>query len=207
MKKRKKNSKRTVEKDIVLEEHVVKLIEKQNKQVIKNSIDAVVKKEKPKNKKSVVKKAKPKGKIKDVYGGAGRRDEYKGLQGAGVYDQIKFSPFIGFLYKSNIKNNNEFYEHLAQNKDPELKRDGFGERNFLSSEMVKNYARKTTLNFLMGEAMMGIGGVNDISVEEKELMNFNLYDRAQKAVYLAELKILGFGTDKTMNAPLLDKAA
>ena len=205
--KKGKNSKRPVRRLKInedLDEHIVKLIEESlGKKEIKQSIDAVVKKEKPKKSKTKSKKSKTasKGKTKDIYGQGSKGDEYKSLQGAGVYDQVKFSPFVGFLYKSNIKENKEFYDHL--NKSPELKMgDDLGERNLVSSEIMKNYAAKTSLNFLIGEGLMGIGGMNSISVEEKELMNFNLYDRIQKAVYLAEITLLGFGTDKTMHAPV-----
>ncbi|MBW2966661.1 hypothetical protein KY342_06170 [Candidatus Woesearchaeota archaeon] len=210
-KEKKSNSKGLDKRD--LDEHIVKLIEKQNKRAIKDSIDSVVKRLKKKQVKS--KKVKARNKIKDVYGGIGKRDEYKGLQGTGVYDQIKFSPFVGFLYKSNIKDNNEFYEHLAQNKNPELKKDGLGERYLASSEQMNDYGRKTMLNFLIGAPMM-TSGMSAVTFEEMEVMKFNLYDRTQNILYTAKLKIMGFGdqsqafgsmittTLKTMHAPVND---
>lgn len=188
-------------KSLVLEEHIVNLIERyqKSKKEIKQSIDSVVKKE---NKKVKVKaKKKVKVKTKDVYGKSGKRDEYRSLQGTGVYDQIRFSPFAGFFYRSNIKNNDEFYKHL-ETSEIKAHRDELGEHNLVSSQGMQEYAKKTTMNALLGEAMMGIGGMNHISVEEKELMNFQMYDITQKQLYLAEIGFLGFNGNRVMHAQL-----
>ncbi len=205
-KKRAKKSKPKLKTtiDSAVEEHIKKIVEvSQSKKEIKQSIDDVVKKENKKVKKEKTKAKKTKGKTKDIYGKGVKRDEYGGLQGAGVYDQVRFSPFVGFLYKSNIKGNSEFYEHLAYDKSSELKAgDDLGERNLVSSEGMQEYAKKTTMNALLGEALMGIGGMNPISVEEKELMNFQLYDPTQKQLYLAEIGSLGFNGDRVMHAEL-----
>jgi len=191
-KKRVKNSKpRLKSKDSALEEHVAELIEKQNKTEIKQSIDAVVKKE---NKKAEVKEKKPKkAKTNDVYGKQSK-DNYHSLQGAGVYEQIRFSPFVGFLYKSNIKANDEFYQHLEA-AEFKAHRDELADHNLASSETMDQYAKKFTFNLLMGTDM------NPISVEEKELMFFNLYDPTQRQIYIAKISLLGFNGDKIMHAP------
>jgi hypothetical protein len=204
MKKRKqkkgKNSKKPVRRlktDRDLGEEVVKLLEKHNKKEIKQSIDTVVKKESKKREVKAKKAKKRKVKTKDIYGKGTKRDEYRGLQGAGVYDQIKFSPFVGFIYKSNIKGNGEFYQHLEY-QGAEIKAgDELADRNLVSSERMDDYGRKSMLNFLMGEAMMGIGGMNPLSVEEKEVMKFQLYDRTQSILYTAKLKMMGFGDQMT----------
>ncbi|MBW2981606.1 hypothetical protein KY343_01875 [Candidatus Woesearchaeota archaeon] len=219
--KTKKRAKKTKpklnpKKDLVLEEHVVKLLEKQNKREIKQSIDAVVKKEAKKETKTK-KTKKPKVKTKDIYRKA-RKDEYRGLQGSGVYDQIKFSNFSGFIYKSNIKGNDEFYQSIGYENVLEKHQAGQAERNIVSSEELDNYGRKTMMNFLIGSPMM-TSGMSAVSFEEMEMTKFSLYDRTQNLLYTAKLKIMGFGdqssafgamfstTLKTMHAPMNDKAA
>jgi len=204
--------------DSAVEEHISELIEKTaGKKEIKQSIDAVVKKESKKTETKAKKQRKAKAKTKDVYGKGVKRDEYRGLQGAGVYDQIKFSPFIGFLYRSNIKANDEFYEHLKYGNVLEKHQAGQGEKNLVSSEGMDDYGRNTMLNFLIGSSMM-TSGMNAVTFEEMEIMKFNLYDRTQNILYTAKLKIMGFGdqsaavgsittTLKTMHPPADDKAA
>ena len=203
-KKRAENSKPRLKNtiDSAVEEHITKIVKKQSKKEIKQSIDAVVKKEKPKKKevkeKTKIKKTKN---TKEVYGKHSRKEEYQSLQGTGIYDQIKFSPFSGFLYRSNIKANSEFYEHLEIDRI-KSQRDELGEHNLVSSEVMQEYAKKTTMNTLLGEGLMGIGGMNPVSVEEKELMNFQMYDPTQKQIYLAELGLLGFNGSRVMHAQI-----
>lgn len=204
-KKQKKAGKKIKQaRDLVLEDHIVKLIEElEKKQKTKQTIDSVVKKSKKtaiKTKKSKDKKIKEK--EQDFYN---NRLSYGNLEKASIYSQIIINPFVGFMYKSNIKENKEFYSHLMRTEITVT--DALGEKNLASSEMMDNYARKTTLNFLMGAPLFGIGGVNDISVEERELMNFNMYDRTQKEIYLAKVALIGFGREKTMHAPTMDKEA
>ena len=225
-KKRKTNSKKLAKpkkqsRDLALEEHIQKLLEKeQNKRAIKQSIDAVVKKEEKKQTKNKKPSKAKRKKQENIYGRLGKADkEYHSLREAGVYSQITINPFIGFVYKSNIKANSEVYEHLQYGSALEGHRvDKLGEKNLASSQMMDEYGMKVTLNFLAGSAMM-TDGMNPISVEEKELMFFNLYDRTQNLLYVAKLKIMGFGdqgqaygtmfstTLKTMHAPMEDRAA
>jgi hypothetical protein len=218
--KKSKNSKKPVRRlktDRHLDEHVVKIIEESDKKEIKQSIDAVVKKA-SKKREVKAKKAKKnkKGRIKDIYGKGSKRDEYRGLQGAGVYDQIKFSNFTGFIYKSNIKGNAEFYQHLGYESALEKHQVGSGEKNLVSSEGLDDYGRKTMMNFLIGSPMM-TSGMSAVTFEEMEVTKFSLYDRTQNILYTAKLRIMGFGdqgqafgsfgtTLKTMHAPR-DKAA
>jgi len=209
--KDKKNSKKEIKIDSKdLEEHIIKLIEKQeNKESIKKSIDSVVKKEKPEAKKEK-KKTKEKGK-KSIYGRIGKADkEYHGLRNSGIYSQIEINPFIGFVYKSNIKENNESYNHLINSALSESKADKLGEQNLASHKTMDDYALKVTLNFLTGVSpLFGMGG--GVSIEEKEMMKFNLYDRSQNVIYEAKIAIMGFGynnvTLKTMHAPMHEKKA
>lgn len=209
--KKGKNSKEIKQKDLALEEHIVKLLERQNKKEIKQSIDAVVRKEKPKKAESKPKKEqKIKERIRDIYA-KGLRDEYRSLHGAGVYDQIKFSPFVGLLYKSNIKENNEFYQHLEYGAVLEKHHASLaGERNLVSSEGMDDYGRNTMLNFLIGSPTM-TSGMCAVSFEEMEVMKFNLYDKTQNVLYIAKLKIMGFGDQmtvlKTMHAPMDESKA
>lgn len=207
-------------KDLALEEHIIRLLEEQNKKAIKESIDSVVKKEE--KKKEVKEKKKPtKAKSKkSIYGRLGKADkEYHSLREASIYSQITINPFVGFVYKPNIKDNKEVYEHLQYESALESHQfDKLGDKNLASSKMMDEYGMKVTLNFLTGSVMM-TDGMNQISVEEKELMFFNLYDRTQNLLYVAKLKIMGFGdqgqaygtkfatTLKTMHAPMQEKKA
>ena len=124
---------------------------------------------------------------------------YEALEKAGIYEQLIINPFVGFSYKSNIKENQEFYQHF-EGVDISVT-DKLGEKNLASNEMIDNYQRKATLNTFMGTPMFGWGGMNNISVEERDLVNFSMYDRAIKLVYLAKASLLGFG-EKTMHAPM-----
>lgn len=180
-----------LQRDSALEEHIKKILEKEtDKKAIKDSIEAVVKKDKPETKAEKSKKGKEK-KSKGVYGRTGKDEEYRGLKEAGIYNQVVINPFVGFVYKSNIKENSEFYEHLSYKG--ELKAgDELGEKNLASDRMMDEYAVKFSLNFLVGTNM------NDISVEEKELMFFNLYDQSLQHIYLAKVAILGFGYNNTI---------
>ena len=174
--------KKTVKKNFVkrsLEEHIVKLIEAiEKKKVVKKTIEAIVKKKKVKAEEKTSKEKK----AKDVVYRRWARTEYSALEKASVYAQVKIDPFVGFVYKSNVRDNNEFYAHL----ESEILVESAGERNLASDTVMENYARKMTLNFLF------MSDVNDVSVEEKETMTFNLYDVTQKAVYLAKVRLLGF---------------
>ena len=118
------------------------------------------------------------------------RYEYEALEKAGIYSQLTINPFVGFVYKSNIIENREFYSHLSGTDIKEA-----SAAATVSSEEMDSYAKKITLNFLMGTDM------NDVSVEEKEKMFFAMYDTTQKQVYFAKVDMLGFGHDKTMHAP------
>jgi len=177
----------------IKEEHLVKIIEKIEKKLIqKKTIE-----EKVKQTKTKLKKPKKKITIKDFYGKLSKTSY--NTQSSDVYSQIKINPFVGFIYKSNIKENNELY--TSENYQEARVSEANGEHNLASSQMMDNYAQKFTLNFLMGTTM------NDISIEEKELMMFNLYDPCQKQIYLAKVCLLGFGHEKTMHAPIEEKTA
>jgi len=195
---KKKVSKKKAEK-LVLDEHIAKIIEELEKKP-KDTIEAVVKKAKPKKEAKEEKKKTRKAKGM-VYG---RGSDYKGLEGSGIYNQVTINPFVGFVYKRNVKENDDVYNHLAS-QAADKTRDMLGERNLASNQMMDGYAQKFTLNFLAGTDM------NDISVEEKEMMKFNLYDQAQKHIYFAKIALLGFGYNntslKTLHAPMHEKAA
>ena len=190
MKKNKKKvskKKALTKKELVLEEHIMKIIEELEKKP-KDTIETVVKKEKPK-KEAEEKKSKKTKKGKNAVYGRGKDSEYKGLEDSGIYNQVTINPFVGFVYKRNVKENDEVYTHLAAAADKT--RDMLGEKNLASSEMMDGYAQKFTLNFLVGTDM------NDITIEEKEMMKFNLYDQSQKHIYLAKIALMGFGYTNT----------
>ncbi|MBW2977916.1 hypothetical protein KY331_03665, partial [Candidatus Woesearchaeota archaeon] len=149
----KKKSKKKVKEKLVLEEHIKKIIEELEKKS-KDTIETVVKKAKPKKKQETKETKKPKKAKSAVYG---RRfdTEYRSLEEAGIYTQVTINPFVGFVYKRNVKENEESYSHLAADKT----RDTLGEKNLASSQMMDGYAQKFTLNFLVGTNM------NDISIE------------------------------------------
>ena len=206
-KKQKKGKKKLVLKtpkpkpDLALEEHIARLIEEaENKKSIKQSIDSVVKTTKPKKTKSEKRPKEENKRKKSEESPYGRRrldTEYRGLEDANVYNQVIINPFVGFVYKSNVKENRESYTHLMRSEIAEKTPDKLGERNLASSETMDEYAQKFSLNLLIGTSM------NIISVEEKELVFFNLYDRSQQQIYLAKIAILGFGYQR-MHAPMAD---
>ena len=110
-----------------------------------------------------------------------------------MYSQISISAFTGFIYKSNVAQNSDFYKHLEN--DYGISNEPNSERNLVSSEMMDDYARKFTLNFLIGSDM------NDISVEVKEKMFNAMYDQTSKLIYLTKVELIGFGHEKTMHVP------
>lgn len=172
---------------LILEEHIVNLIKKLETKP-KSKIEKIIKKTKPKIEIEI--KTKKTKQTQDTYSFASR--EYQSLEKAGVYSQLIINQFVGFIYKSNVRENKEFYSQQAELTIS----DQLGGKNLASSETMDNYARKFTLNFLFG------ADVNDISIEEKERMKNNLYDQAQNILYQAKVSLLGFGTFKTMHAPL-----
>jgi len=215
MKKKKRKKLVLPKKDLVLEEHIVKLIEEaENKKAIKKTIEAVVStkpKKKAKKESSKEEKENKTKKTKQSPYGHRRFDrEYRNLEDASIYSQVIINPFVGFVYKSNVKDSKETYAHLMHSEIAEKTPNALGEKNLASHKMMDDYALKVTLNFLTGiSPLFGIGG--DVSIEEKDQMKFNLYDRAQNVIYQAKVAILGFGYSntclKTMHAPMHEKAA
>ena len=177
--------------DLVLEEHIVKLLQRQNKPKEK-TIEDKVKKEETKETFEKQKKQKRSDNVKDSYSSFLKK-EYASLDKASVYSQISISAFTGFIYKSNVAQNSDFYKHLEN--DYGISNEPNSERNLVSSEMMDDYARKFTLNFLIGSDM------NDISVEVKEKMFNAMYDQTSKLIYLTKVELIGFGHEKTMHVP------
>lgn len=168
--------------DKALEEHIEKLVAK-TKELPKKTIEEKVKK----TKKEQVQEKKIKEKDKTIeieYG----KQEYARIRT--IHQQVMIDPYKGFAYKSNVKTNEEFYSHLTSTiKTPDKQ----GENHIVSSENMDSYAHKTMLNFVIGEALMGIGSMNPVTVEEKEKMAFSLYDPTQKAMYFAKIALTGWG--------------
>lgn len=173
--------------DFLLEEHIVKLLQKTEKPKEK-TIEDKVKKEKAEETK-VKEKKQEKTSVHDSYSSFLKK-EYASLDRASVYSQISISAFTGFIYRSNVVQNSDFYRHL----ESAIANEPNSERNLVSSEMMDEYARKFTLNFLFGTDM------NNISVEAKEKMFNAMYDTTQKQIYLAKVELIGFGHEKTMHA-------
>lgn len=175
--------------DLIKEEHILDIIKKLEKNRDTKDITDKVKKEKKDDEEDKKpKKDKISSKVKDAYslGKNTGNTSYSGLEDSGLYSQINISYFTGFIYKSNIKGNDEFYQHLAAGKDYS-NGDQTGEHNLASSRMMDQVGWKFTLNFLIGTDM------NDVSVEEKERVKNNLYDPAQKIIYFAKIEHMGFG--------------
>ncbi len=191
-------------RNLALEEHLASIIQRLEGEKTQLNLEKVVKSaslNKSANrerKKSVSKAIKTKAKQEFYKRHHISDSNYTPLEKFGIYSQFIISPFAGFAYKSNIKENYEFYSHLRA--QDEAINTPLSERAIVSGQMMDDYARKFTLNFLFGADM------NDISIKEKELMLFSMYDPTQKLLYLAKLSFLGFGTEKMLHAPARDNS-
>ena len=95
------------------------------------------------------------------------------------------------LYKNKTKATESSYEEIVRNLD-ELQTDDLGEKEIVQEDDLMNYLRKFMMNQFVGQDM------NDISIEEKEKMNY--YVLFNKEWVMMKIPLLGLG-EKTYHAP------